>query len=70
MEGRTLAHYRILEKIGEGGMGVVYRARDLHLERDIALKVLRPGVLAEDEGRRRFRKEAMVLSGLRSQAHS
>ena len=64
MEGRTLSHYRVLEKIGEGAVGVIYRARDLRLDRDVALKVLASGLLADDEARRRFRKEAMALSGL------
>src|SRR6266704_598879 len=60
--GRTLGQYRILEKIGQGGMGVVYRARDERLERDVALKVLPAGVLADDGARRRFRKEALALA--------
>ena len=63
MQG-TLSHYRILEKIGTGGMGVVYRAHDEHLECDVALKVLPPGKLADPATRKRFRKEALVLSRL------
>jgi eukaryotic-like serine/threonine-protein kinase len=64
MIGKTLGHYRILEKLGEGGMGVVYRAHDERLERDVALKVL-PADLLNDEGaQKRFRKEALALSKL------
>ncbi len=64
MEGRTLSHYRILEKIGAGGMGVVYRAHDERLDRDVALKVLLRGLLSDNSARRRFRKEALALSKL------
>ncbi len=64
MIDQTLGHYRIIEKIGAGGMGVVYRARDERLERDVALKVLPAGALADEEMRKRFRREAMALSKL------
>ncbi len=64
MIGRRLAHYRIEERLGAGGMGEVYRARDEKLGRDVALKVLPSGALANEEARRRFRKEAEALSRL------
>ncbi len=64
MIGKTLSHYRIVEKIGAGGMGEVYRARDERLERDVALKVLPTGTLADEATRKRFRKEALALSKL------
>jgi tetratricopeptide (TPR) repeat protein/TolB-like protein len=62
--GQTLSHYRVLEEIGAGGMGVVYRAHDEHLDRDVALKVLPPGTLADEAARSRFRKEALFLARL------
>ena len=64
MTGRTIAHYRILEKIGEGGMGVVYKARDAHLDRTIAIKVLPAEAMADAERRRRFVQEAKAASAL------
>ncbi|HXY25317.1 MAG TPA: protein kinase [Candidatus Acidoferrum sp.] len=64
LAGQTLGHYRILEKIGAGGMGEVYRAHDEHLEREVAIKVLAPGTLTDETSRKRFRKEALALSKL------
>jgi len=62
--GRTLGHYRIVEKIGEGGMGEVYRAQDERLDRDVAIKVM-PEHFARDPARReRFEREARAVSSL------
>src|SRR6266581_2244962 len=62
--GQVFGHYRIVEQIGAGGMGVVYRAHDEQLDRDVALKVLTPGTLADETARRRFQKEARALAKL------
>src|ERR1700752_3651733 len=64
MIGKTLGHYRIDSKLGEGGMGVVYRAFDTHLERPVAIKVLRPDVTASPDRKRRFVQEAKSASAL------
>jgi serine/threonine protein kinase/tetratricopeptide (TPR) repeat protein len=64
MIGQTIGHYLVIEQIGAGGMGVVYRARDQRLNRDVALKVLPPGKLGDDAPRKRFRREAMALAKL------
>lgn len=62
--GHVLGHYRIVEKIGEGGMGAVYRARDEHLKRDVALKLLRDDLAADENRMVRVKREAQVLASL------
>jgi len=64
MIGQILSHYRILEILGSGGMGVVYRARDERLDRDVALKVLSQGSVGDGTARKRLRREALLLSKL------
>jgi serine/threonine-protein kinase len=64
MIGKTLGHYRILEKIGAGGMGEVYRAHDEQLERDVAIKVLPGDFQADAERIARFQREAKLLAAL------
>jgi eukaryotic-like serine/threonine-protein kinase len=64
MIGQTLAHYRIEAKIGEGGMGVVYRAIDTHLDRPVAIKLLTPEAITDQDRKRRFAQEAKAASAL------
>jgi serine/threonine-protein kinase len=60
----TISHYEIQDKIGEGGMGVVYRALDLQLNRPVALKLISPSALGDPERVRRFVQEARTASAL------
>lgn len=64
MIGRSLAHYSIIEKLGEGGMGAVYKARDERLDRFVALKILPADKMSDPERRRRFTQEAKSASAL------
>ena len=60
----TISHYRIIEKLGEGGMGVVYKAIDTKLDRTVALKFLAPHLVSNDESRQRFIREAKAAAVL------
>ncbi len=65
MVGRTIGHYRLLEQVGQGGMAVVYRAKDLSLDRECAVKVLHPHLQGDKESRLRFQREAQAVARLR-----
>jgi len=64
MIGKTLSHYKVIEKIGQGGMGTVYRAQDTTLDREVAIKVLPEQFTKDPQRLARFEREAKLPASL------
>ena len=64
MIGSTISHYKVLSKLGQGGMGVVYKAEDTKLKRSVALKFLADHLLKDEAARKRFDREAQAAAAL------
>ena len=69
MVGTSISHYKVIEKIGEGGMGEVYRATDTKLNRDVALKILPEQFASDSQRLARFEREAKLLASLNHCSH-
>ncbi len=64
MIGKIISHYKILEKLGEGGMGVVYKGHDTRFQRTVAIKVLKPEAIGDPAAKERFIREAKAANAL------
>ncbi len=66
LKGKTISHYQIVDQLGQGGMGIVYKARDLKLDRFVAIKFLPPKMASSEENKTRFVREAKSAAALKS----
>ena len=64
MTGKFISHYKILSELGSGATGVVYLARDTRLDRDVAIKLIQPGIFSDSVARQKFLSEAQLLASL------